>query len=736
VTALELTPHPAPHLYGGRMMWPAELAQDVMDAYRRITATAPDELTLWLHLLHFPGSDPLVAVDATYLGPDDAARDLLAPLVRLPRPLADGRRTMTVAELGAITAEPTEPGPGAARAELLTELDDAVAKTLLADPIAPLMNVQVRHLGGAFARPSGSRRTPAPALARTPAQPARHLPRQLPLRRLNGALRAGPSGGAFGGAGFAKPAAPGQIFAYCASRGMHYGRMSGPSREAGPRRSGGTRRMKSGMGAQTQEQLGPYRMIRKIGEGGMGVAHLGLDAAGREVAIKVLHPHVAADLKARDRLFREVETMRRVRSRFVAEVIDAELAGGKPYVVTRFAPGRTLEDTVLTEGPLAAHEVVTLAQGLAQALVDIHEAGVIHRDLKPSNVMLVGGQPLVIDFGIAHLVDAVRLTATGMVVGTPGYLAPEIIRASHVTQAADVHSLASTVFFAATGLPPFGTGTFESVCYNTMEGRSQIDKAPAWLRGWLSSALQVDPTARPDARELLRTARALDPASGAPRRPDRTQAMDTLSDLLPPVTYARPQEERSLVPAPTLHSDWSEQSAQSEQSGRPARWRRPAPPEEPFDLRRFLHGSGFVGVLMLVTLMALTVMNPVSGGLGAAALSLALRAADHYFAEERPPLSTAGLVTVGHLLLSVAFGLAAGGLLHMAGRLNAGHAESLAAGLFTLGLFVLPGAAPVRRAASGALARVLPGRSAIVVSTAVMGPITLIAIIVALSQMF
>ncbi|MEV4071868.1 serine/threonine-protein kinase [Nonomuraea fuscirosea] len=488
------------------------------------------------------------------------------------------------------------------------------------------------------------------------------------------------------------------------------------------------------MGAQTQEQLGPYRMIRKIGEGGMGVAHLGLDAAGREVAIKVLHPHVAADLKARDRLFREVETMRRVRSRFVAEVLDAELAGGKPYVVTRFAPGRTLEDTVLTQGPLAAHEVVTLAQGLAQALVDIHEAGVIHRDLKPSNVMLVGGQPLVIDFGIAHLVDAARLTATGMVVGTPGYLAPEIIRASHVTQAADVHSLASTVFFAATGLPPFGTGTFEAVCYNTMEGRSQIDKAPAWLRGWLSNALQVDPTARPDARELLRTARALDPASGAPRRPDRTQAMDTLSDLLPPVTYAtRPRGERPAVPAPTLSSDWSEHSGQSDQ---PERRRPPAPPAEPFDLRRFVHGSGFVGLLMLVILMALTVMNPVSGGLGAAALALALRAADHYFAEDRPPFSTAGLVAVGHLLLSVAFGLAAGGLLHMAGRLNAGHAESLGAGLFTLGLFVLPGAAPVRRAASGALARILPGGSAIVVSTAVLGPITLIAVIVAVAQMF
>ncbi|MCF6476891.1 serine/threonine protein kinase [Nonomuraea sp. MG754425] len=232
------------------------------------------------------------------------------------------------------------------------------------------------------------------------------------------------------------------------------------------------------MTAQTQEQLGPYRVIRKIGEGGMGVAHLGLDAAGREVAIKVLHPHVAADLKARDRLAREVETMRRVRSAFVAEVIDAELAGSRPYVVTRFAPGRTLEDTVLSEGPLDARAVIRLAQGLCQALVDIHAAGVIHRDLKPSNVMMVNGEPLVIDFGIAHLVDAARLTQSGMFVGTPGYLAPEIIRGSHITQAADVHALASTVFFAATGTPPFGTGTFESVCFNSPASRMSRTSSP------------------------------------------------------------------------------------------------------------------------------------------------------------------------------------------------------------------------------------------------------------------
>ncbi|GAA4604937.1 FAD-binding oxidoreductase [Actinoallomurus liliacearum] len=156
VTALEFALHPAPHLYGGRVLWTAEHAPEVLDAYRRITATAPDELTVWLDLLHFPGSAPMVAVDATYLGEEDRARDLLRPLDRLPEPLSDSRRIMPVSELGTITAEPTDPGAGLSRGELLTDLDDVAAKTLLADPIAPLLSAQIRHLGGAFTRPSDS----------------------------------------------------------------------------------------------------------------------------------------------------------------------------------------------------------------------------------------------------------------------------------------------------------------------------------------------------------------------------------------------------------------------------------------------------------------------------------------------------------------------------------------------------------------------------------------------------
>ncbi|MFI7707326.1 serine/threonine-protein kinase [Nonomuraea sp. NPDC049480] len=496
------------------------------------------------------------------------------------------------------------------------------------------------------------------------------------------------------------------------------------------------------MSAQTQEHLGPYRLVRKIGEGGMGVVHLGLDGADRQVAVKVLHPHVAADLKARDRLVREVETMRRVRSPYVAEVIDAELVGGRPYVVTRFVPGRTLEETVLASGALEARAVIKLAQGLCQALVAIHAAGVIHRDLKPSNVMLVDGQPLVIDFGIAHLVNATRLTQSGMFVGTPGYLAPEIIRASQITQAADVHALASTVFFAATGLPPFGTGTFETVCFNIMEGRARIDQAPAWLRGWLSRALQVDPAARPGAEELLRMARALDPdgeprPSGAKPLSDRTLTMDTFSDLLPPVAYSKAAPPPPYVPAPVTAAPPPPYVPAPVTAAPPAPRtdQRVAGHPPPADPQPFLHSSRFVGMLLLVTLVALTIVTPVVMGTMAAALSLALRVGAYHFGENRGTLFRAALLTVGHVLLTLACGILVSILLNAAG-MHADHAASLAAGAFTLGLFVLPSAGVAREAATRTLARVLPGRSAAMVAFAVMGPISVISLIVALGQGF
>ncbi len=152
VTGLEMQLHEAPALSGGRMLWDASHARAVADGFRTITADAPDELTVWLELVHFPGAEPMVALDSTYLGEHGTYRKLLDGL---PAPMADSRRPMAVSELGAITAEPTDPSPGLSRAELLTSVDDAL-DTLLAEPIAPLMAVQVRHLGGALAGPSDS----------------------------------------------------------------------------------------------------------------------------------------------------------------------------------------------------------------------------------------------------------------------------------------------------------------------------------------------------------------------------------------------------------------------------------------------------------------------------------------------------------------------------------------------------------------------------------------------------
>lgn len=163
VTALELDLHPAPEVFGGRLLWSGEHARAVVDAFRAATSTAPAELTLWLELLHFPGGEPLVAIDLTYLGGEEQARSHLGALGALPAPLSDTRRRMSVAELGTITGEPTDPGAGVSRGELVENLDDDAVEALLSSPIAPLMSVQVRHLGGAFTQPSDTPHGPLTA---------------------------------------------------------------------------------------------------------------------------------------------------------------------------------------------------------------------------------------------------------------------------------------------------------------------------------------------------------------------------------------------------------------------------------------------------------------------------------------------------------------------------------------------------------------------------------------------
>ena len=262
---------------------------------------------------------------------------------------------------------------------------------------------------------------------------------------------------------------------------------------------------------RTPERLGPYRVLRRLGEGGMGVVYLAADAAEQSVAVKALHPGMAQEEHARRRLAREVETMRRVHSQYVAEVLGADLDGDPPYIVTRYVPGLTLESVVAAGGPLSGQPLARLGHGLAQALAAVHAAGVVHRDLKPGNVMIADGEPVVIDFGIAQLAETTRLTMTGMFMGTPGYLAPEVIEGKDSGPASDVHSWGATVAFAATGRPPFGSGAFEAIFFRIMHGQPDLDTLSAPLRPLVLRALSRDPAARPSAAELAQWVSSIDP---------------------------------------------------------------------------------------------------------------------------------------------------------------------------------------------------------------------------------
>ena len=292
------------------------------------------------------------------------------------------------------------------------------------------------------------------------------------------------------------------------------------------------------------DRIGPYRVVQHLGEGGMGVVHLALDQRGRAVALKVLRPHVAADADARARLGREVATLARVTSPRVAPVFDADLEAEQPYIVTRYVPGPSLDAHVKEHGPLPADGLLRLGRGLAEALRSIHETGVIHRDLKPGNVLLVDGDPVLIDFGIAHDADSSRMTMTGLVMGTPGYLSPEIVEGADVDAATDWWGWAATLVFAATGHPPFGRGGMETVLARVMRGDVDLTGVDDRLAPLLYAALSPDPSRRPHADEVLHALERY--AEGRPV----TEALPVRSRVLP--TAAETTHLPSAMPATSV----------------------------------------------------------------------------------------------------------------------------------------------------------------------------------------
>ncbi|WP_433177002.1 protein kinase domain-containing protein [Actinoallomurus sp. CA-150999] len=255
------------------------------------------------------------------------------------------------------------------------------------------------------------------------------------------------------------------------------------------------------------QRVGRYRLVTVLGKGGMGIVYRATDEDGHDFALKLLKPELAEDAAFRRRLAREVDTMRRVRSPHVAEVVDADVAAERPYIVTRFIDGQPLDAVVQAVGPLHSDLLVRLSAGLAEALIAIHEAGITHRDVKPSNVMLIDGAPVLIDFGIAHAADSTRLTQTGMFIGTPGYLGPEVIDGQPPGPAMDIYGWGATVAFAATGRPPFGTGSLQAVLARAVSGEPDTAGVPPHLEPQVKAALSRDPQDRPSATQIASWAR-------------------------------------------------------------------------------------------------------------------------------------------------------------------------------------------------------------------------------------
>jgi len=251
------------------------------------------------------------------------------------------------------------------------------------------------------------------------------------------------------------------------------------------------------------EQVGKYRLLNRLGVGGMGQVFLGQSPSGRLVAVKIIRAELADDAAFRQRFAQEVTAARRVGGMFTAPVVDADPDAEHPWMVTAYVAGPSLVEAVATRGPLPVRSVLMLAAGLAEGLGAVHAVGLVHRDLKPSNVLLASDGPRIIDFGISWSVDAQSLTRVGGVIGSPGFMSPEQAEGTKVGPASDIFSLGSVLAFAATGDPPFGEGSPSVMLYRVVHEPPAIGNVPAELQSLIERCLVKDPAARPSTEDLL-----------------------------------------------------------------------------------------------------------------------------------------------------------------------------------------------------------------------------------------
>ncbi|MFF0037555.1 serine/threonine-protein kinase [Streptomyces mirabilis] len=263
------------------------------------------------------------------------------------------------------------------------------------------------------------------------------------------------------------------------------------------------------LGAGEPQQIGAYRLLARLGAGGMGRVYLARSDRGRTVAVKLVREELAAQEEFRARFRQEVLAARRVGGLWTAPVLDADTEAAVPWVATGYVAGPSLQTVVGHDhGALPERSVRILAAGLAHALKDIHAAGLIHRDLKPSNVLVTIDGPRVIDFGIARALETVTdggLTRTGALVGSPGFMAPEQVRGDRVTPACDVFCLGSVLSYAATGALPFGAANsgVHAMMFRIAQEDPDLDGVPEGLADLVRHCLRKDPAARPGLDEIL-----------------------------------------------------------------------------------------------------------------------------------------------------------------------------------------------------------------------------------------
>ncbi|MEU6355942.1 PQQ-binding-like beta-propeller repeat protein [Streptomyces sp. NPDC047072] len=252
------------------------------------------------------------------------------------------------------------------------------------------------------------------------------------------------------------------------------------------------------------KSVGGYRLVDRLGSGGMGIVYRGRARSGREVAVKVVHAQYAEDTVFRSRFRQEIEAVRKVSGAFTAPVVDADPEASRPWMATQYVPGRSLADRIRAQGALRPVELRQLALGLVEALRDIHRAGVVHRDLKPANVLMAEDGPRVIDFGISRAVENHNtLTETGQMIGTPPFMSPEqFTDARKVGPASDVFSLGALLVFSATGHGPFDTDSPYLTAFRVVHDAPVLDDVPQPLRAILERCLTKEVAARPELDEL------------------------------------------------------------------------------------------------------------------------------------------------------------------------------------------------------------------------------------------